>query len=95
MELANLEQAQVPSASIQAVGGECDAPTDTEKWGMLTNLAVNIGYHLEIEEKDKFFSLLCYYADTFASSIFDLGWTDKLKYCSHTRNVVPIQQPLC
>ena len=79
--------------SILTVAGDYK-PTVDEKLEFLTSLGDEAEISLSPDERQRFLSLLCSYADVFASSTFDLGRTSKLRHSIDTGGGVPIRQPV-
>ena len=52
------------------------------------------GAELITGEKKVFFHLLDHYADVFAGSTADLGWTEKVRHSIFTGDTASIQQPV-
>ena len=94
MEIATLEQAEVPIERIQTIAKDYEPHVDEQKWELLSTLAEEAGYDLSSEERERFQDLLCSYADVFASSTTDYGRTSWLRHCIDTGNAVPIRQPV-
>ena len=61
-----------------------------EKWQSVGYFSGKYWGYLSMEEKNKLFRLLHAYADTVASSISDLGQTNKLKHHTVMGDAVPI-----
>ena len=76
-EIATLEQVEIPVESIQAVATGYEFTIDDKNLELLTALANETEASLSSVEREQFFSLLCSYANVFASSTSDLGRISK------------------
>ena len=88
------EQVEVPVQSIQRVASVYELIVDENKLELLTSLANEAENSLSSGEIEKFLSLLCSYADIFASSMSDLERTNKLKHSIDKGGAEPIRQPV-
>ncbi len=92
MEIATLEQAEVPVATVAAGTANCGSFPDEGMQAMLSSVAKDTETELSADEKERFFNVLSSYADVFASSVSDLGRTAMLKYHIDTGDTPPIRQ---
>ena len=90
-EVATLEKVEIPADTVSAVGNVNVPEAGEQMQDMLWELAEKAGPGLTSSEKETFFHLLLSYADIFAKSTADLGWTDVMKHTIHTGNAAPIR----
>ena len=89
LKIATIELIEVECSNnraVQTVSNECRAGISASKGELLSKMAMDAGVYLSEDERQKFFDLVCIYADIFAGSTADLGRTSKLKSLHRHRN---------
>ena len=96
-KIATIERVDVDcpnNSSVQTVSNECFAGIQASKGELLSKLSACVDEDLSEDERQKFFNLVCRYADIFAGSTAELGKTSKLKHSIDTGTAPPIRQPV-
>ena len=77
------------TASNNRLAGICASKAE-----LLYKMAADAGVDLSEDERQRFFNLVCTYADIFAGSTSDQGRTNKFKHCIDTGTTPLIRQPV-